>query len=407
MITTSPRLLYIANVRLPTEKAHGLQIMQNCEAFAEQGAQVRLWAARRTNTPELRGADAFEHYGVNRIFQLRRLPTLDLVALVPGQTGLLARLFFGIQTITFTLSALIALLFCSADLAYSRDASVLFALLPLIRLKGLKVGYEAHTLAKGRFGRWTQRQIVKRASTFATTRKLADELIALGADRSRVHVAHDGIRAARFENLPARDAARRDIGWPENAFMVGYVGRLQTLAMDKGVGTVIAALAHIPDAYLALVGGPDEIAESYRRQWLELGLPESHFLYAGQVKADRVPAYLAAFDIGVLPLPFTEHFAYYASPIKLFEYMASGCAVVASDLPSIREVISDGENGLLAPPSDVQAFSFAINRLKEDSALRENLAENARQLVFEYYTWSARAAVILSVFHAPSGSPVS
>ncbi|MBE2182526.1 MAG: glycosyltransferase family 4 protein [Anaerolineae bacterium] len=400
MIANQPRLLYIANIRLPTEKAHGLQIMQNCEAFAEQGAEVMLWAARRVNTPELRDADAFEYYGVNRVFQMWRLPTLDLVALVPGQSGILARLFFGIQSLTFIISALIALLFRGADVVYSRDASVLFALLPLSRIKGAKVGYEAHTLANGRFGRWMQKQVVKRAATFATTRKLADELIALGAARSPVHVAHDGIRTARFQNLPARDAARREIGWPEVGLIVGYVGRLQTLAMDKGVGTVIAALAQIPDAYLALVGGPDDAAEAYRRQWLELGLPESHFLYTGQVKADRVPIYLATFDIGVLPLPFTGHFAYYASPIKLFEYMASGCAVVASDLPSIREVISDGETGLLAPPSDIQAFSLVINRLKDDPALRETLAKNAHQLVFEHYTWSARAAAILAVLLA-------
>ncbi len=407
MITNQPRFLYIANVRLPTEKAHGLQIMQNCEAFAESDAQVALWAARRVNTPELRGVDAFEHYGVNRSFQLRRLPTLDLVAIVPGQTGILARLFFAVQTITFIFSAFIALLFHRASIVYSRDALVLLILLPLIRLKSAVIGYESHTLANGRFGRWTQKQVVKRVFTFATTRKLADELIALGANPARTHVAHDGIRAARFQNLPTQDVARREIGWPENAFIVGYVGRLQTLAMDKGVGTAIEALAQIPDAYLALVGGPDDIAQAYHRQWLELGLPESHFLYSGQVKADRVPVYLRAFDVGTLPLPFTEHFAYYASPIKLFEYMASGCVVVASDLPSIREVIANGENGLLAPPSDINALSDALNRLKADPSLRASLAQNARQLVFEHYTWSARAAAILSVIRAPSQQPVN
>jgi len=395
------RLLYIANVRLPTEKAHGLQIMQNCEAFAENGAQVTLWAARRVNTPELRGVDAFAHYGVNRAFQLKRLPTLDLVMLASGQTGIFARLFFALQTITFIISAFIGVLFHRAEIIYSRDALVLLLLLSLLRLKRAVVGYEAHTLAKGRFGRWAQKQVVRRVNTFATTRKLADELVTLGANPARTFVAHDGIRAARFQNLPAQDTARREIGWPENAFIVGYVGRLQTLAMDKGVGTVIEALAQIPDAYLALVGGPDEIAESYRRQWLELGLPESHFLYAGQVKADRVPVYLRAFDIGTLPLPFTEHFAYYASPIKLFEYMAAGCVVAASDLPSIREVITNGENGLLTPPSATDALAEAIRRLEADPSLRANLAHNARQLVFEQYTWSARAAAILSALAAP------
>ena len=74
------KLIYLANIRLPTEKAHGLQIMHNCEAFAEQGAQVELWVARRQNTPELRQIDdVHTHYGVNRSFVIRWLPTLDLL----------------------------------------------------------------------------------------------------------------------------------------------------------------------------------------------------------------------------------------------------------------------------------------------------------------------------------------
>ena len=92
------RLLYLANVRLPTEKAHGLQIVQNCEAFAEAGADVTLWTARRVNTAELRGIDdVWTHYGVKRNFELRRLPCLDLIWLVPNRTGRLAQVIFWLQ----------------------------------------------------------------------------------------------------------------------------------------------------------------------------------------------------------------------------------------------------------------------------------------------------------------------
>ena len=69
------KLLYVANARIPTEKAHGLQIMQNCEALAEAGAAVTLWAARRINTVELRGvADPWAHYGVTRNFPCAACP---------------------------------------------------------------------------------------------------------------------------------------------------------------------------------------------------------------------------------------------------------------------------------------------------------------------------------------------
>lgn len=162
-------------------------------------------------------------------------------------------------------------------------------------------------------------------------------------------VAHDGIRRERFANPPTQAEARAQIGWAQDAFIVGYVGRLQTMAADKGVGTLVEALAQVGSASLGLVGGPDDMAEALRQHWLTIGLSANQFLYAGQVAPDKVPLYLAALDVCVIPLPWTTHFAYYTSPMKLFEYMASRRAIIASDLPSIGEVVKDGETALLVP----------------------------------------------------------
>ncbi len=392
---TGPRLIYIANIRLPTEKAHGLQIVQNCEAFADAGADVSLWAAARQNTPELRAVnDVWAHYGVKRNFRLRRLPTLDWMALASGQDTAWSRLIFRLQMLTFAVSMFIGTLFTPADVYYSRDALVI-ALLGLIKPRRA-LAYEAHSKAKGRAGQSLQRRAVHRAAVFATTGKLREELIALGADPARAFVAHDGVRADRFSNLPDRPEARRAVGWPENVFIAGYVGRLHTMSMDKGVGLLVDALAQIDGAALALVGGPDDQAETLRARWKSHGLPNDRFLYASQVPPGRVPDYLAALDVAVMPFPWTEHFAYYASPIKLFEYMAAGCAIVASNLPSTAEVVVDGETALLVPPSDVSALAAALQRLRDDPALRQSLGAAARELVLRQYTWDCRARSILA-----------
>lgn len=389
------RLLYIANIRLPTEKAHGLQIVQNCEALADAGADVTLWTARRVNTPGLRGVrDVWAHYGVKQNFALRRLPCLDLMPLVPDRVDRLAQIIFLLQLWTFTLSALVGALFADADAYYSRDEFVLLAL-SLVKPKQ-KLAYEAHTLAQGRGGQALQRRVVRRVGhVVALTRKLADDLIDAGADAGSTQVAHDGIRAARFAGVPEQAAARREIGWPPDTFIVGYVGRLQTMAMDKGVGALVEALAQVGGCSLALVGGPDAMAEEFRQRWIELGQDGARFLYAGQVAPERVPLYLSAFDICAMPFPWTTHFAYYASPIKLFEYMGSRRALVASNLPSIAEVVTDGESALLTPPGDVNALAEAVRRLKADLALREQLAGQAQNLVMTHYTWDARANAIL------------
>ena len=390
------RLLYIANVRIPTEKAHGLQIVQMCEAFVTAGADVTLWVAARHNTPAMTAiGDPFAYYGVAQHFSLRRLPTLDLLPLVPGRTDAVARAIFYLQLLTFIVSVALRLLVVRPDIVYTRDARV--ARVAEVLLPG-RVVYEVHQLARGHAGVRTQRAVLRcaRAVVPITARLQVDLLNLLNVDADdRFLVAHDGVRAARFEDIPDAATARETIGWPHEAFIVGYIGRLHTMNQEKGVGTLIQALVGVPDVTLALVGGPDDMVATYREQWLTLGLPPERFLYQPHVPPDAVPLHMAALDVCAMPRPFTTHFAYHTSPLKLFEYMASGRAIVATDLPGWADVVTDNVNALLVPPSDVPALVAALRRLQADPALRERLGTQAREDALACYTWGARAQRIL------------
>lgn len=409
-------LLYIANIRLPTEKAHGLQIMQNCEAFTDHGVTVTLWVARRVNTPEMNAIpNPWDYYGVKRSFALWRVPCIDLMTLAGGQVGILSKLAFLLQLLTFVFAASLRAVSAPADVYYSRDPAVLLVL-SLFKPR-YKLVYEPHTLAPSAGGRWLQRIVIRRVGTvIPVTPKLRDDLVMLETRNGTIApsdtisdkrfkplaqpdgkflVAHDGIRRERFAYARTQAEARQDIGWSPDALIVGYVGRLQTMAMDKGVGTLIEALCRVDGWSLALVGGPDDIAETLRQHWLSLGLEASRFLYAGHVLPERVPLYLSAFDVCAMPFPWTTHFAYYASPIKLFEYMAARRAIVASDLPSTADVVTHNESALLYPPDDVAALAAALTRLRDDPALRSRLADAAYLRVMTRYTWEARAQAIL------------
>jgi glycosyltransferase involved in cell wall biosynthesis len=364
-----------------------LQIVQMCEALADAGYEVTLVAPRRLNTPEMRAVGPlWEHYGVARNFALHRLPCLDLFPVFPRY-----HVAFLIQTVTYGLALLIWLLFQRADVFYTRDvflgAGLARPRIPLV--------YEVHQTHTSRPGRWLQRYIVRRAFVVPVTGNLAEKMRALGADR--VLVAHDGFRLARFANLPARSDARAALGIPADAFVIGYVGRLQTMGMPKGLDTLVDAIALASEdgaaVDLLLVGGPDEGIAGVRQQWQARGLAAERLRAVGQVPPEAVPQYLAAMDVGAMPLPWTEHFAYHASALKLFEYMAAGCAVLASDLPSVVEVVHDGKSALLAPPGDAEAFAHAIRRLRDDPDLRARLAHQA-QADAPQYSWSARAARI-------------
>ncbi|MCU0498272.1 MAG: glycosyltransferase family 4 protein [Anaerolineae bacterium] len=395
------RLLYLSNARLPTPMAHGLQIMQNCEAFADQGVEVVLWCARRYVPPDERtSTDVWAHYGVKPNFRIRRLPCLDLTFLAKRADSPLGQGLFRLQFASFALIVVIATLFTRADVYYSRDGAIL-ALLGWFKARDRLV-YEAHRLSRPGLGARMQRWVLRRSRlAVAITTPLAEGLAQRQADQpdpARIIVAHDGIRRARFDGVPTQTAARQAVGWPLDRSIVGYVGRFKTLGMDKGIDTLIDAIAQLPigSVALGLVGGPAEIAEQYRAQWIDRGLPATHFLYSGQVLPERVPLLLSAFDLCVMPHPWTEQFAYYTSPIKLFEYMASGRALIASDLPAWAEVITDQTHALLVPPSDAKALADAIKRLIDDPALRERLAQQAYERVMSEYTWDARARQILA-----------
>ena len=391
-----PKLLYISLMRLPTEKAHGLQIMENCDAFAGAGCEVTLWVARRWNTPELRHVrDPFAHYGLRSRFTVRRVPCIDMFPLFPPD-GLGARLAFYLLLLSYAVVSAILLLFARADFYYSRDELIL-ALLTWLKPKR-KIAYEAHLFAPSGRGAALQRYVATRAgSLIAITERLRQDLIAeRGAEAARAIVAHDGFRRERFADSVSIGAARQRIGWPADGFIVGYVGRLHTIGMDKGVGALVKALAPVKGAHLAMVGGPPDMAEALQQRWLQHHLPAERFLLAGQAPPGEVPLFISGFDVCVLPLPNRRHFSNYASPLKLFEYMAAGRAIVASDLPAWADVLTDGETALLVPPGDLAAWTGAIKQLRDEPKLRRQLGKRARERALAHYTWEARAEAILS-----------
>jgi glycosyltransferase involved in cell wall biosynthesis len=276
---------------------------------------------------------------------------------------------------------------------YSRDQFLLWLVGMFYPRR--KLVFEAHTASRTPTGRSVARGVIRHAAlALAVTRHLADELEALSG--SKLLVEHDGIRAGRFEGAPDRLAARGRLNLPAGVFMACYVGQLTTMSMDKGLGTVIQAFGKCDErrpgwgGHLLIVGGPAAAVEALRADWLRLGLPPEAFHAAGQVAAADVPLYLAAADVCLMPQPWTQFFAYYTSPLKLFEYMAAGRPILASDLPSFREVLAEGENALFVPPSDPDALAGALLRLSADTGLQARMGEKNREEI-ERYTWQARA----------------
>jgi glycosyltransferase involved in cell wall biosynthesis len=210
-------------------------------------------------------------------------------------------------------------------------------------------------------------------------------------------VAHDAAEPSIFHIQTSQTEARSILGMPRESFVAVYTGRFRPMGMDKGLEAAIRCLssarAEGVNLVVYAVGGTESEIEIYRNIALAAGVGEYVILVPYSPQEDVARFHIAA-DVLLMNLPSTDvFFKYYTSPLKLFEYMMAGRAIIASNLPSIQDVVSKEIAFVITPDSD-GALSEALITLAKNSALREQLGA-AALLESEKYTWDARAQSIL------------
>jgi hypothetical protein len=196
------KLIYAANARFPSEKAHPYQIMQMCEAFAANGAQVKLLRPYRQNPPELRTGDIWAHYGVRRNFADEVLQSIDLYPIanrIPGPIGrALISIAANFSTLTFNLGLIPRLARERDAVIYSRDPISLMLIAALWPGRARRLIFEAHTYPATGIGLRIRRWLAKRIGGFVViTDHLRQRYQALGVPAERIMVAqadHGGTR---------------------------------------------------------------------------------------------------------------------------------------------------------------------------------------------------------------------
>ena|GEM_PF-163660 len=399
------RWAYVANARFPSEKAQSLQIAQMVDAFGASGLVVELIHPARANTGSLDAADAQAMYRLRAPLWRRALPVVDLVKLVTIDTPWLNRaplpaLAFGVQAASFAVVAVAHLAVSPAQVIYGRDWAVLGAASAVAR--GRPVIWEAHDLPERAWSReWLRRVLPRFAGIVAISKGLRTDLLAMGVPAGRVLVAPDAVAEHAFADVPDRLGARRAIASAHPGIvaadgtgeLVVYTGHLYRW---KGVHVLARASATLrarrPGARIAIVGGTPADVRSFRAFIASERLEGVHVV--GHVAPAEVPTWLAAADIAVLPNSATSVIgARYTSPLKLYEYLAAGCPIVASDVPAIREVVTDGETAALVRPDDPEALAEGIAGLLAVPVLAQRMGALGRNWV-RGKTWDARAAAI-------------
>ena len=347
------RILYVVNQRMPTEKAYGIQIAKMCEAFALNVVDVTLLMPQRGNPSR---KTVFEYYGTINNFKIIQLRCLDFY-----WPGIFDKIAFLIKQ---TISALV--LVCIAlrnkyDVIYSRDELPLF-LLSFFRKNLI---FEAHRFSK------------KRNIFYRRFKK----------NNIKIIVISQGLKD-KFTQPECRNILKL----PLNKTLVLYTGHLYEWKGASVLLEVARNFQNKEDILFVFVGGTDSDIRDFRERVKIMEL--NNVMIVGLVPHNEVSLYLKVADILVLPNSGKEDISrLYTSPLKMFEYMASGKPIIASDLPSIREVLTD-YSVFFSRPDDVESLITVINEVINNMPEAEKRAQRALQEVVKY-SWNARAGNIL------------
>lgn len=285
-------------------------------------------------------------------------------------------------------------------IAYTRDLWTAYWL----ARSGVRVGFEAHDLPEERrHPAWPELVTGRTLSPalrgiFCISQALAEDYRAAGARPELLQTAPDGVDLQRFEKPLDAEAARKELGLDANGPWIVHAGHFYP---GRGAEELILAAAELGNARVLFVGGNPEDIQRLTAFARERGAAD-RISFAGQVPNGKVPLYLWAADALAMPYTSRTLTVRSMSPLKMFEYMAAGRPIIATDFPAIREVLrdgSDGANAVIVRPDDPAALAQGLRGILADREFGRRIAARARQDV-NAYSWDKRAANILEVLKA-------
>jgi glycosyltransferase involved in cell wall biosynthesis len=372
------RILYVFPEPLPLPRARGIQVAHTVAALAQQGVTVHL-----AYVPSGDGADPLAAYGI------RRPEGVKLVSLSRGLPVPFASLPLHSNRLFFwRLRRWIDRRQNRPAFIMARHLKVAHALLEAF--PDIPVLYEAHEVfadvapppKRERLAQIEETVLRRSKVVAAITHGAAADLKKRYRLERDIHVLPDAVTWP--EAIP-------DKPWREAGRHIVYAG---SFFPWKGVQDLVAAAAHLPGCRLTLIGGSPERIREYQAQVATEG---AEVVFAGHVSHTDARAALGRACIAVLPNR-AEPNSLWSSPLKLFEYMAAGCAVVAADLPSVREVLGPDE-AIWVPPGNPVELAAGIRRFIDDPQQARRLGERLREKA-RAHTWEARARHLVALMRA-------
>jgi glycosyltransferase involved in cell wall biosynthesis len=373
------KIAVITNSRIPSLTANSIQAMKVCQALTQLKHEIRLFAP--AETAPVSTESLLAHYGLRDAFDIEWLPSLK-----------------PLKRFDFILRVQSAARNFNADLIYTW--------LPQSAVLGLLSGYpvvlEMHANVAGRMGPWWLSQFWKARGhkrmtvTTRALRKALERSTNLKFPDDAVMVAPNGVELERYENLPSPAEARRQLNL-KDGLTVGFTGHIYP---GRGADLLFELAQGMSNVNFLWVGGTPELVADWRERLRNAKV--TNVTMTGFIEHSRIPLYQAAADILLMPYSRSieassgQDIAEVINPMKMFEYMAAGRAIVSADLPSIHEVLNDG-NAVFCEADNLAKWKIEIESLLADESRRFALSAQACKDV-EKFTWVAREERVLKGF---------
>jgi len=282
------------------------------------------------------------------------------------------------------------------DAVYIRGFESLFGFYFGSILSRAEYGLELHnyTFAKNKTADFFYRRILKKAKFIVTISEYTKQnWTENGLDESKIAVLASGVNLQQFDRINrSTEQLRKELGLPEDKKIITYAGGLYE---NRGIEDILYCANECQNYLFLFLGGSEEQIEKYKgyiRHQFAKDLP--NVIFKGYVRHDMIPLYLKASDILAAPYSSTIKTANHMSPIKLLEYMASKVPVIVSDMPRVRDIVSEQEV-YLCEPDNSEALKKEIELILTNYKQAESRALKAYQRAAEF-RWDNRAEKIIT-----------
>jgi glycosyltransferase involved in cell wall biosynthesis len=370
------KIVYLSTSTIPSRSANSIHVMKMCQAFAKNGNEVILITPDKRINREPDVDDVFSFYGVNNCFKIQ------YIKFIPLKISMIIHGFLAARKAKLM----------KPDLIYGRDIVGCF----FSSQFNVPIIFESHEPIKIKVYNLLFQMLIKKPTfeyivviTHLLNNYYSDSYPSLSG---KVVVVPDGADAITKDCKPVVLSQQRD------RLQVGYLGHLYP---GRGIEIILQLAIRCPFADFHVVGGNQQDI----MDWKQKKGSSNNLFFHGFKSPFECEMYRLGCDILLAPYQPTIKTAKWMSPLKLFEYMAAGKAIVCSDLPVIREFLENEINALLCPPDDIGAWERAIRYLNENKDIRVHLGDKAREKFNDNYTWNLRAQKVL-IFNKEKGKNI-